>query len=116
MGNFVDAVLQEFEAKKLPTDKFNDNAFRAIKEIIILGNTWNLSEDSTFGELYFDEKKKGRGVEMFEFRGGKCAWTLPKIVVKQKGKGKVDKKHARLSALLDEIQERVFVEMYGDLS
>ena len=112
----MDAVLDEFKAKKLPTDKFNDNAFRAIKEIIMLGNTWNLSEDSTVGEIYFDEKKKGRGVETFEFTGKKCMWTLPKIVVKERGKGKVDRKHARLSALLDEIQERVFVEMYGDLA
>ena len=65
MGNFVDAVLQEFEAKKLPTDKFNENAFRAIKEKVMLGNSWN-REDYTVGELYFDEKKKGRGAETFD--------------------------------------------------
>ena len=113
MEKFVDAVLEEFEAKNLPTDKFNENAFRAIKEKVMLGNSWN-REDYTVGELYFDEKKKWRGAETFEFSGKKGMWSLENFVVKEKGKGKVDRKHARLSALVEEIQERVFKELFGD--
>ena len=53
----------------LPTDKFNKNAFRAIREKLKVDNEWHIRDDCAIGELYFDEKKTEKGVESFEIKG-----------------------------------------------